>query len=258
MKQVSVALGDRSYPIWVGDGLLKQLPEFVGTTLPKTRRVAVISNPTVFDIYGQSVIQSLVNQDIGVEKILIPDGEQFKTWDTLNQILTQLLTLKMDRHCAIIALGGGVVGDIAGFAAAIFQRGIPFIQLPTTLLSQVDSSVGGKVAVNHPLGKNMIGAFYQPRGVLIDTHTLQSLPKREISAGLAEVIKYGLIGDAAFFSCAKPMPKPCARLIPMQLQLRSHRVAMPKRALLPKTKLKLVCAHCLISGTHLVTRSKRV
>ena len=197
MQTLNVALGERSYPIHIGSGLLHRadlLQSGVGA-----RRVAVVTNEIVAPLYLGTVGASLRAAGIEATNIVLPDGEAYKTWETLNAIFDALLTHRCDRRTAVVALGGGVIGDMAGFAAATYQRGVPFIQIPTTLLSQVDSSVGGKTAINHPLGKNMIGAFYQPRMVLADTQTLDTLPARELGAGLAEVIKYGLIRDPVFF-----------------------------------------------------------
>jgi len=196
MIKLDVDLGDRSYPIYIGAGLLDRLSDLL-TTLPQKRAV-VVTNTTVAPLYLARVRVSLERAGIGVDAIEIPDGEAYKNLATLESILTTLLERRAERATAVVALGGGVVGDIAGFAAAIYQRGVPFVQLPTTLLAQVDSSVGGKTAINHPLGKNMIGAFYQPRAVVVDTATLATLPDRELSAGLAEVVKYGLISDLQF------------------------------------------------------------
>lgn len=197
MQTLNVALGERSYPIHIGRDLLGQLPTFLGGM--RIRRAAIVTNSTVAALYLASVTSVLHGAGIEAVEIVLPDGEAYKNWATLNQIFDGLLSHHCDRRTPVIALGGGVIGDMAGFAAATYQRGVPFIQLPTTLLSQVDSSVGGKTAINHPLGKNMIGAFYQPRLVLADTGTLDTLPERELRAGLAEVIKYGLIRDLAFF-----------------------------------------------------------
>ena len=196
MESLTVSLADRSYPIHIGPGVLSQsdllLPHLTSA------KAVIVSNTTVAPLYADAVSASL--RDAGVEssRILLPDGEQFKNWETLNSVFDFLLERHCDRTSALIALGGGVVGDITGFAAASYQRGIPFIQIPTTLLAQVDSSVGGKTAINHPRGKNMIGAFYQPELVLADTEVLRTLPDRELRAGLAEVIKYGLIRDLPF------------------------------------------------------------
>ncbi len=197
MPTLTVALDERSYPIHIGAGLLAQ-PELIVSELPQ-RRVAIISNTTVAPLYLERFSRSLEARDIGVLPIILPDGESHKNWETLNDIFDLLLRNRCERKTTVIALGGGVIGDLAGFAAAVYQRGVPFIQVPTTLLAQVDSAVGGKTAINHPLGKNMIGAFYQPLAVVADTDTLITLPDRELAAGLAEVIKYGLIRDPAFF-----------------------------------------------------------
>jgi 3-dehydroquinate synthase len=195
---VSVALGSRSYPIHIGGGLLSR-PDLVVSHLPQPR-VAIVTNPTVGDLYLDALSSALQGQGVSVVPVRLPDGERHKTWETLNLVFDRLLSQRCERKTTLIALGGGVIGDITGFAAATYLRGVPFIQVPTTLLAQVDSSVGGKTGINHPLGKNMIGAFYQPRVVLADTDTLRSLPDRELAAGLAEVIKYGLIRDAAFMA----------------------------------------------------------
>lgn len=194
MKTLYVELGDRRYPIHIGPGLLNQ-PQLLRTHLP-SRQVLVISNTTVAPLYLERVRAAL--SDVRQEVLILPDGEQYKTLATLEAVFTALLNHRFDRDCTLLALGGGVIGDMAGFAAACYQRGVHFVQIPTTLLAQVDSSVGGKTAVNHPLGKNMIGAFYQPGCVLADTDTLATLPDRELCAGLAEVIKYGLIRDLPF------------------------------------------------------------
>lgn len=167
--------------------------------LPQPRAV-IVTNTVVAPLYLDALAAGLRGQHIAIDTIVLPDGEEHKNWHTLNQVFDALLTCRAERKTTLIALGGGVIGDLTGFAAAVFQRGAPYLQIPTTLLAQVDSSVGGKTAINHPLGKNMIGAFYQPRAVIADTNTLKTLPDRELSAGLAEVIKYGLIGDAAFFA----------------------------------------------------------
>ena len=197
MVTVQVALGSRSYPIHIGSRLLNR----VDLILPHLAqpRVAIVTNPTVAVLYLDALTQALTQAGVAVLPVTVPDGELFKTWQTLNGIFDSLLSNRCERKTTLIALGGGVIGDLAGFAAAVYLRGVPFIQIPTTLLAQVDSSVGGKTGINHPLGKNMIGAFHQPRLVLADMATLGTLPPRELSAGLAEVIKYGLILDAAFF-----------------------------------------------------------
>jgi 3-dehydroquinate synthase len=197
MRTLNVSLADRSYAIHIGAGLLAQA-ELITTVLPQ-KRAALVTNETVAPLYLERLSEALAARGVAIVPIVLPDGEAHKNWQTLNTIFDTLLEHRCERKTAIIALGGGVVGDVAGFAAAVYLRGVPFVQIPTTLLSQVDSAVGGKTAINHPLGKNMIGAFYQPRVVLADTDTLATLPDRELSAGLAEVIKYGLIRDAAFF-----------------------------------------------------------
>lgn len=197
MDTVTVSLGDRSYPIHIGDRLLERAELIVPHLLHE--KVALVTNTTVAPLYLSRVRASLQSKGIETLSIVLPDGEAFKNTVTLNLIFDALLEARCDRKTTIIALGGGVVGDLAGFAAAVYLRGVPFIQIPTTLLAQVDSSVGGKTGINHPLGKNMIGAFYQPRLVLADYGTLCTLPDRELAAGLAEVIKYGLIRDRPFF-----------------------------------------------------------
>ena len=199
MEKIRVDLGEHSYDICIGSGLLR-----AGNMLREKilgRRVFVVSNQVVADHYLDSVLHQLEGIDTDVH--LMPDGEQFKTLQTLESIIGDLLAKGHNRSTTIVALGGGVVGDTAGYAAASYQRGVPFVQVPTTLLSQVDSSVGGKTAVNHELGKNMIGAFYQPKGVYIDTDTLQTLPERELSAGLAEVIKHGVLADSDYFDAVE-------------------------------------------------------
>ncbi|MEM7565473.1 MAG: 3-dehydroquinate synthase [Pseudomonadota bacterium] len=194
---LNLDLGERSYPIYIGSDLLSQAdlirPHIAGQS------ALVVSNTTVAPLYLEKLQTALDQASIRHEAVILNDGEQYKTLASVELIIDHLLKHRHDRRTTIIALGGGVVGDIAGFAASIYQRGVNFIQIPTTLLSQVDSSVGGKTGVNHPLGKNMIGAFYQPRCVIIDLETLNTLAPREMSAGMAEVIKYGLIYDADFF-----------------------------------------------------------
>jgi 3-dehydroquinate synthase len=198
MQTLTVDLGDRSYPIHIGAGLLGR-PELILPHLPQ-KRVAVVTNTTVAPLYLEQLTATLQASGVAVMPIVLPDGEAYKNWETLNLIFDALLTQRAERKTTLIALGGGVIGDMTGFAAASYQRGVPFIQIPTTLLSQVDSSVGGKTGINHPLGKNMVGAFYQPQLVLADTDTLKTLPARELSAGLAEIIKYGLIWDVEFLA----------------------------------------------------------
>ena len=198
MKTLNVSLGERSYPINIGSGLLKK-PELFKPWI-SGKSVFVITNTTVGPLYSQTLIQTISSDAKSVHEIVLPDGESYKDWPTLQKIFDALLTHGADRKSVLIALGGGVIGDMVGFAAASFMRGIRFIQVPTTLLAQVDSSVGGKTGINHPLGKNMIGAFHQPVAVIADLDTLKSLPPRELSAGLAEVIKHGAIADAEFFA----------------------------------------------------------
>jgi len=191
-----VELQERRYPILIGNGLLQDERSY---PVKRGERVMIVTNPTVAQFYLDTVTFALKKRGCEVDHVLLPDGEKYKTLESLNLIFTALLQGNHGRDTTIMALGGGVIGDVAGFAAASYQRGVRLIQIPTTLLSQVDSSVGGKTAVNHELGKNMIGAFYQPSMVIIDTHTLGTLPKREVNAGLAEVIKYGAILDYEFF-----------------------------------------------------------
>jgi 3-dehydroquinate synthase len=197
MQTLSVALAERSYPIHVGAGLLER-SELIVPLLAR-RKVAVVTNTTVAPLFLERFAAALARAGVEVLRIVVPDGEEHKDWPTLSAIFDALLKERCGRDCTLIALGGGVIGDLAGFAAATYQRGVRYIQVPTTLLAQVDSSVGGKTAINHPLGKNMIGAFHQPQLVLADMDTLKTLPDRELRAGLAEVIKHGLIIDAAFF-----------------------------------------------------------
>lgn len=194
MKTLTVDLAERSYPIFIGPRLLGN-PECISPYIPG-KKVLIVSNTTVAPLYLEKTTAAL--SGFQVESIILPDGEEYKTLDTANLIFDKLLQQRFDRSCTLIALGGGVIGDITGFAAASYQRGVHFIQIPTTLLAQVDSSVGGKTGVNHALGKNMIGAFYQPKAVIADTDTLNTLDDRQLSAGIAEVIKYGLIRDLPF------------------------------------------------------------
>lgn len=197
MQTLKVELANRSYPIHIGRGLVSN----ADLILPhlKRKHVAIVTNTTVAPLYLEQLSASLQAAGVSVISIILPDGEAYKNSETLNLIYDALLQNRCERSTTLIALGGGVIGDLTGYAAATYLRGVPFIQIPTTLLSQVDSSVGGKTGINHPLGKNMIGAFYQPQLVLADIDTLQTLPSREFSAGMAEVIKYGLIRDPDFF-----------------------------------------------------------
>jgi 3-dehydroquinate synthase len=193
--RLNVDLGDRSYPIYIGGGLLDD-PGLYQRHIPG-RQVMVVTNETVAPLYLEPVLRGLAG--FQVEQVVLPDGERYKNLEVWQGIFDALLGARFNRQCTLVALGGGVVGDMVGFAAACYQRGVHFVQVPTTLLAQVDSSVGGKTGVNHPLGKNMIGAFYQPRCVIADTATLNTLDQRQLAAGLAEVIKYGLIDDPEFF-----------------------------------------------------------
>lgn len=194
MITLNVDLGERSYPIFIGQQLLGEAelikPYIAGT------QVMIVTNETIAPLYLDKAVEAFSEYD--PRHVILPDGEQYKNLEVLNQIFDELLVQHFDRHCTLVALGGGVIGDMTGFAAACYQRGVDFIQIPTTLLAQVDSSVGGKTGVNHPQGKNMIGAFHQPRCVVIDTDTLKTLDDRQLSAGLAEIIKYGLIRDPDF------------------------------------------------------------
>ncbi|HMN20334.1 MAG TPA: 3-dehydroquinate synthase [Ottowia sp.] len=196
VQQVQIALGERSYPIRIGGGLLDDPASY--REAPAGSDALIVSNETVAPLYAARLSQALAARHRQVHRLDLPDGEEHKTWQTLNRIFDALLGHGADRKTVLYALGGGVVGDMTGFAAACYMRGVPFIQVPTTLLAQVDSSVGGKTAINHPLGKNMIGAFHQPLAVVCDLDVLDTLPARELSAGLAEVIKYGPIADPDF------------------------------------------------------------
>nr|ACJ84944.1 unknown [Medicago truncatula] len=196
---VNVDLGNRSYPIYIGSGLLNK-PELLQRHV-HGKKVLIVTNTTVAPLYLDKVVDALTsgNPNVSVESVILPDGEQYKDMDTLMKVFDKAIESRLDRRCTFVALGGGVIGDMCGFAAASFLRGVNFIQIPTTVMAQVDSSVGGKTGINHPLGKNLIGAFYQPQCVLIDTDTLDTLPERELASGFAEVIKYGLIRDTEFF-----------------------------------------------------------
>ncbi|KOR28667.1 3-dehydroquinate synthase, partial [Achromatium sp. WMS3] len=229
MITLNLELGKRSYPIYIGNGIINDStliqPHLV------SNQVVIVTNDTIAPIYLQQVQDALANYN--VHTVILPDGESHKNLATWSQIIDALLTYKATRHCTLIALGGGVIGDMTGFAAACYQRGIAFLQIPTTLLAQVDASVGGKTGINHPLGKNMIGAFYQPRCVIIDTNTLNTLPKREFIAGISEIIKYGLIRDQEFFAWLESSlpeildkdPKIIARTIELSCQNKADIVA---------------------------------
>lgn len=198
MEKITVGLQERSYPIHIGAGLFEDLY----TLLPLRSKdsVMLVTNPTVESLYAEKIANVLKGMGLRVDQAVLPDGEHYKTLATLEHLFTALLENQHGRDTTLIALGGGVIGDITGFAAASYQRGVRYIQLPTTLLAQVDSSVGGKTGVNHPLGKNMVGAFWQPAAVIIDVDCLSTLPKREFTSGMAEVVKYGIIADADFFT----------------------------------------------------------
>jgi len=198
MRTLTVQTPSHQYPIFIGHKLIEQADTLLQPYLGK--KAAIITNETVAPLYLKQLQTALDRLGVPHFSIILPDGEEYKNWQTLNLIYDGLMQNRAERKTTLIALGGGVIGDMVGFAAATYQRGAPFIQVPTTLLSQVDSSVGGKTAINHPLGKNMIGAFYQPQAVLADLTALQTLPQRELSAGMAEVIKYGALGDAEFFA----------------------------------------------------------
>lgn len=198
MQRLEVALGERAYPIFIGQQVLADADLWSGYI--RGQQVMIVTNDTIAPLYLESLTETLASTGKQIDTVVLPDGEQYKNLDTLNQIYDALLDKRHNRTTTLIALGGGVIGDMTGYAAASYQRGVDFIQIPTTLLSQVDSSVGGKTGVNHALGKNMIGAFHQPRAVVIDTDTLNTLPDQELSAGMAEVIKYGLIVDESFLT----------------------------------------------------------
>ena len=198
MITLDLVLPDTRYPIYIGESLYADAARIVAH-LPQ-KKAAIITNETIAPLYLAPLQAALEAAGVAVTPVILPDGEAYKNWETLNLIFDALLGARAERKTTLIALGGGVIGDMTGFAAACYQRGAPFIQIPTTLLAQVDSSVGGKTAINHPLGKNMIGAFYQPRAVLADMAVLDTLPERELSAGLAEVIKYALLGDVQFLA----------------------------------------------------------
>ena len=196
MQQIQVDLGDRSYPIYIGQNLMHESEIF--NRYLANKNVLIVSNDTIAPLYLATLEKAMVSC-ASIKKVILPDGEKYKTLEYLDVIFSALLEHNFARDSVLVALGGGVIGDMTGFAAACYQRGVDFVQVPTTLLSQVDSSVGGKTAVNHPLGKNMIGAFYQPQSVIIDTECLKTLPANEFAAGMAEVIKYGIIWDSDFF-----------------------------------------------------------
>lgn len=220
LKTLIVSLNERSYPITIGENTLTDFQFF---NLKSGQRVLIATNETIAPLYLSTLTSMLEQNGIKTDQVIVPDGEKYKTMETWNIMLSTLLQNNHTRNSILIALGGGVIGDVAGFAAACYQRGIKFIQVPTTLLSQVDSSVGGKTAINHPLGKNMIGAFYQPQSVVIDLNCLKTLPARELSAGLAEVIKYGIILDPEFFSWLENNMDALLKLAPNAMSYCIHR-----------------------------------
>ena len=233
--RVTISLADRSYPILIGSGLLGATTTY--QYLPPAHTALIVSNTTVAPLYADTLKAALANRYANVLLLMLPDGEVYKDWSTLQLVFDALLANGCDRKTMLFALGGGVVGDMTGFAAASYMRGVPFVQVPTTLLAQVDSSVGGKTAINHPLGKNMIGAFYQPHLVVCDLDVLQTLPPRELSAGLAEIIKYGPIADMTFFSWIEShlpdllasKPGPMAHAIQRSCEIKAHVVEQDER-----------------------------
>jgi 3-dehydroquinate synthase len=243
MQTVRIALGERSYDIHIGAGLLAR-PELIAAVLPQPR-VAVVTNTTVAPLFLDALSAGFARAQIGVVPVVLPDGEQHKNWETLNLVYDALLANRCDRGTTIVALGGGVIGDIAGFAAATYQRGVSLVQVPTTLLAQVDSSVGGKTGINHPRGKNMIGAFHQPSVVLADMDVLKTLPERELRAGLAEVIKHGAIRDAAFFAWLEANlgrllarePEALAHAVRRSVEIKAEVVALDERESGPRALL---------------------
>ncbi|MCG6875977.1 MAG: 3-dehydroquinate synthase [Betaproteobacteria bacterium] len=243
MQTVRIALGERAYDIHIGADLLARA-ELISGVLPHPR-AAVVSNTTVAPLYLEQVCAGLRGANVDVVSVVLPDGEAYKNWDTLQLVFDALLANRCDRQTTLIALGGGVVGDIAGFAAATYQRGVPFIQIPTTLLAQVDSSVGGKTGINHPLGKNMIGAFHQPLVVVADTGTLRSLLDRELRAGIAEIIKHGAIRDATFFAWLEANmaallarePAALAHAVRRSVEIKAEVVALDERETGPRALL---------------------
>jgi len=257
MQTLNVALGSRSYPIYIGAGLLAR-PELIVEKLAQ-KKAAIVTNSTIAPLYLAPLKHALEAGGVSVVSIVLADGEAHKNWETLNRIFDALLEHRCERGTTLIALGGGVIGDLAGFAAATYQRGVPYIQVPTTLLAQVDSAVGGKTAINHPLGKNMVGAFYQPLAVVSDTDTLATLPPRELAAGLAEVIKYGLIRDPAFFEwlennitrLVRREPEAMAYAIERSCANKAEVVARDERESGPRALLNLghTFGHAIEAGT---------
>ncbi len=214
MQTINVELGERSYPIHIGAGILQRAGELIGQQ-QTTSQLMLVTNPIVDQFWSAPVTESLEQAGFTFKKIIVPEGERYKTLSTFNRIIAKMLHARCDRETIVIALGGGVIGDLAGYVAAAYMRGVRFIQMPTTLLAQVDAGIGGKVGVNHRLGKNMIGAFHQPKMVLIDTDTLQTLPQRELICGLAEIIKHAVIADRTYFDTLE-------KNLPQILSLDSH------------------------------------
>jgi 3-dehydroquinate synthase len=254
---VRVQLGERSYSICVGSGLLGSPASY--QDLPRGSGAVIVSNDTVAPLYAERLSAALQALYPRVALVLIPDGEAFKTWDTLQKIFDGMIDAHADRGCTVFALGGGVVGDLAGFAAACYMRGVGYVQVPTTLLAQVDSSVGGKTAINHPAGKNLIGAFYQPLGVVADVDALKTLPRREVVAGLAEVIKYGAIADDSFLAWIESRlpallagdPAALVQAVTRSCRIKASVVAADERESGPRAVLNFghTFAHAIETGT---------
>jgi 3-dehydroquinate synthase len=261
MLTLNVPLGGRSYPIYVGAGLLASA-ELIAEKLPQ-QRAAIVTNSTVGPLYLAPLRRALEGRGVEIVAVTVPDGESHKNWETLNRILDALIENRCERGTALIALGGGVIGDLAGFAAAVYQRGVPYVQVPTTLLAQVDSAVGGKTAINHPRGKNLIGAFYQPLAVVSDTDTLGTLPRREYAAGLAEIVKYGLIRDPSFFAwleanmagLARREPEALAHAIERSCANKAEVVALDETESGPRALLNFghTFGHAIEAGTGYAT-----
>jgi 3-dehydroquinate synthase len=245
MQSIRVEIAERSYPVHIGPGILFE--RAVLQDALRCARVALVTNDCVGPLYAARVEEELRAAGIGSLRITLPDGEAHKTWESLDLIYERMLEARCDRRTVVVALGGGVVGDVAGFAAATFMRGVPLVQLPTTLLAQVDSSVGGKTAINHPRGKNMIGAFHQPSAVLADTTVLRTLPPRELSAGIAEVIKHGMLADAALFDWLEHHMErllaceagAIAHVVSRSVQIKASIVALDERETGPRALLNL-------------------
>src|SRR5918992_1333301 len=222
MKTLTVDLGERSYPIYIGQGILARAGEFLKRAGLRGK-VALVTNPTIANFYLEALGKALAQTGFEVVPVLIPDGEEHKNHASLAAIYDSLVSARLERKSSVVALGGGVIGDLAGFAAATYLRGVPYVQVPTTLLAQVDSSVGGKTGINHESGKNLIGAFYQPRLVIIDVAVLRTLPRRELVAGLAEVIKYGIVQDPALF---RLLEQKLPKLLALDRQLLTEVIAV--------------------------------